>query len=58
MTKNELIGCIAEKSGLAKKDSESALNAIVASITAALVEGNRLWPGGTSSHPARFACWL
>ena len=42
MTKNELIGCIAEKSGLAKKDSESALNAIVDSITAALVEGDKV----------------
>ncbi len=42
MTKNELIGCIAEKTGLAKKDSESALNAIVDSITAALVEDDKV----------------
>lgn len=46
MTKNELIGCIAEKSGLAKKDSESALNAIVDSITAALVEGDKVQLAG------------
>ena len=42
MTKNELIGCIAEKSGLAKKNSAGALNAIVDAITTALVEGDKV----------------
>ena len=42
MNRNELIGAIAEKSGLTKKDSEKALNATVDVITDALAAGDRV----------------
>lgn len=39
MTKKELAAAVAEKTGLTKKDSEAALNAVIESITAELVAG-------------------
>ena len=42
MNKSELITSIAEKSGLAKKDAEKALNAFTASVTEALVNGAKV----------------
>ena len=42
MNKNELIGAIAEKSGLSKKDSEKALAATVDAITEALTNGDKV----------------
>ena len=42
MNKTELIGAIAEKSGLSKKDSEKALAAAIDSITDALVAGDKV----------------
>ena len=42
MTKAELINAIAEKSELTKKDAEKALNAVVTSITDALVDGDKV----------------
>lgn len=42
MNKSELITSIAEKSGLAKKDAEKALNAFTASVTEALVNGEKV----------------
>ena len=42
MNKTELIGVIAEKSGISKKDSEKALNAALDAITEALVAGDKV----------------
>ena len=42
MNKTELIGVIAEKSGLSKKDSEKSLNAAIDAITEALVAGDKV----------------
>ena len=42
MNKNELIGAIAEKSGLSKKDSEKALAATICAITDALKKGDKV----------------
>ena len=42
MNKNELIGAIAEKSGLSKKDSEKALAATIDAITDALKGGDKV----------------
>ena len=42
MTKADLITKIAEKSELSKKDSEKALNAVIAAVTDALVEGDKV----------------
>jgi len=42
MNKTELIGVIAEKSGLSKKDSEKALSATIEAISEALVAGEKV----------------
>lgn len=42
MNKAELVKAIAAESGLSKKDSEAALNAVVASVTKALKEGDKV----------------
>ncbi len=42
MTKVELATCVAEKTGLTKKDAESATNAVLASITEALTKGDKV----------------
>lgn len=42
MTKTELISAVAEKTGLTKKDAESAVKAIVASITDSLSGGEKV----------------
>ena len=42
MNKNELVGAIAEKSGLSKKDSEKALTAFEDAVTEALVKGDKV----------------
>ncbi|NCE63497.1 HU family DNA-binding protein [Pseudoflavonifractor sp. 524-17] len=42
MNKTELIAAASEKSGLSKKDTETALTAIVDAITAALAEGDKV----------------
>jgi len=42
MTKADLITKIAEKSELSKKDSEKALNAVIAAVTEALAEGDKV----------------
>jgi len=42
MNKTELIDSIAEKSGLTKKDSEKALNAIIGSIEEALTSNEKV----------------
>ena len=42
MNKAELVGAIAEKSGLSKKDSEKALAATIGAITDALKGGDKV----------------
>jgi DNA-binding protein HU-beta len=42
MNKAELINAVAEKSGLSKVDSKKAIDAVVASITEALKEGDKV----------------
>ncbi len=42
MTKVELVSKVADKSGLSKKDSEKAVSAVVAAITEALSEGEKV----------------
>ena len=46
MNKTELIAAAAEASGLAKKDTEKALNAALDAITAALVRGDKVQVSG------------
>lgn len=42
MNKNDLVSAIAIKTELSKKDSEGALNAMVASIAEALAKGDKV----------------
>ena len=42
MNKAELINAVAEKTGLSKKDSESAVAAVVDVITESLVQGEKV----------------
>ncbi len=42
MNKTELIAAVAEKSGLSRKDSEQAVNAVFESITASLAAGEKV----------------
>ena len=42
MTKGELVGNIAEKAGVSKKDAEKVLNAVLSSITEALASGRKV----------------
>ena len=42
MIKNELVAKVADQSGLSKKDAEKALAAVIDTITAALVAGDKV----------------
>lgn len=42
MTKAELISAVAEKANMTKKDSETAVSAVIDVITEALVEGDKV----------------
>ena len=42
MNKAELIASVAEKANLTKKDSESAVNAFVATVTESLKKGDKI----------------
>ena len=53
MTKADLITKIAEKSELSKKDSEKALNAVIAAVTDALVEGDKIQLTGFGTFEVR-----
>ena len=53
MNKTELIAAAAEKSGLSKKDTESALNAAIDVITAALTEGDKIQLVGFGSFEVK-----
>ncbi len=53
MNKTELIAAIAEKNGMAKKDAEQALNAVVDVITDALVNGEKVQIVGFGSFEVK-----
>lgn len=53
MNKTELIAAIAAKAELSKKDAEKALNAAIDSITAALVEGDKVTLVGFGSFETK-----
>jgi DNA-binding protein HU-beta len=42
LNKAELISVVAEKTGFTKKDSETAVNALISSIEEALVKGDKV----------------
>ena len=42
MNKSELIAAVAEKAQLSKKDAEKAVSAVVAAVTDALVDGDKV----------------
>ena len=46
MNKTELIAAAAERSGMTKKDTEKVLNAVLDTITAALVAGDKVQVSG------------
>ena len=53
MTKADLVNAIAEKAEFSKKDSEKALNAVIASITDALVSGDKVQIVGFGTFEVR-----
>lgn len=53
MNKAELISAVAEKSGMAKKDAEKAVNAVFASIEEALVNGDKVQLVGFGTFEVR-----
>lgn len=53
MTKTELIDQVAEKSGLTKKDSGKAVDAVVAAMTQALAKGDKVQLVGFGSFEVR-----
>jgi len=53
VNKAELVGRIAEKSQLTKKDAEAALNAFMESVEEALVEGDKVQLVGFGTFEVR-----
>lgn len=53
MNKTELVSAVAEKSGLSKKDAESAVAAVIESITGALVSGDKVQLVGFGTFEVR-----
>ena len=53
MNKAELINAVAEKAELSKKDTETAVNAVVDVITAALKKGDKVQLVGFGSFETR-----
>lgn len=53
MNKTELVDSIAEKSGLSKKDSEKALNALIESVEEALVNKDKVQLVGFGSFEVK-----
>ncbi|MCM1529683.1 MAG: HU family DNA-binding protein [Alistipes sp.] len=53
MTKTELISAVAERTEMTKKNAEAAVNAVVASITAALVSGEKVAIAGFGTFEVR-----
>ena len=53
MNKVELIAAVAEKSGISKKDAETAVSAVIASITKSLSEGEKVQIAGFGTFEVR-----
>ena len=53
MNRTELVAAIAEKSGLTKKDAESALTATIETITTALKDGDKVQLVGFGTFETR-----
>ncbi len=53
MNKTELIAAVAEQAALSKKDAEKAINAVVASITSALADGDKVQLVGFGTFEVR-----
>ncbi len=53
MNKQDLVSSVAEKSGLTKKDSEKAVNAVFASIEQALAKGDKVQMVGFGTFEVR-----
>lgn len=53
MNKTELIAAVAEKAGITKKDADSAVAAVVNSITEALVNGDKIQLVGFGTFEVR-----
>ena len=53
MNKTELVASVAEKSGLTKKDSEKAVNAVLAAVTESLEKGEKVQLVGFGTFEVR-----
>ncbi|MBQ9552552.1 MAG: HU family DNA-binding protein [Clostridia bacterium] len=53
MNKNELIGAVAEKAAMSKKDAEKAVNAVLETITATVAAGDKVQLIGFGSFEVR-----
>ena len=53
MNKTELVASVAEKSGLTKKDSEKAVNAVLAAITESMENGDKVQLVGFGTFEVR-----
>ena len=53
MTKNDLVAAVVAKAEISKKDAEKAVNAVVASITDALVAGDKVQLVGFGTFEVR-----
>ena len=53
MNKTELVASVAEKTGLTKKDSEKAVNAVLAAVTESLQEGDKVQLVGFGTFEVR-----
>jgi DNA-binding protein HU-beta len=53
MTKSELITMVAEKAGTTKKDADTALNAVLSSISESLAEGKKVQLVGFGTFEVR-----
>jgi DNA-binding protein HU-beta len=53
LNKAELIGSVAEKAGMSKKDSEKAVNAVFASVSDALANGEKVQLVGFGTFEVR-----
>lgn len=53
MNKTELVASVAEKAGLSKKDSEKAVNAVLATVTESLEKGDKVQLVGFGTFEVR-----
>lgn len=53
MNKTELIASVAESAAISKKDAEKAVNAVVSTISSALVEGDKVQLVGFGTFEVR-----